>query len=281
MLRASVDTIVRVTGGELVFGDLESFATDLTLDSRTATPGCVFVALPGEHVDGHDFLRQALEGGARVLVVTRDRDELASALTIALQRGASVVRVPDAVAAVQGLATWHRSRLLCPVIGVTGSTGKTTTKDFIEAVLSTSLRVVSTQGNKNNELGVPLTVLRAGSNTDVLVVEMGMRGLGQIAHLCEVARPTMGLVTNVGTSHVEILGTQDAIATAKGELVRAIPGDGAVFLNGDDQFTGILSALAAARVTRYGLTEACEVRAESIVLAPDSRASFSLVTVQG
>ena len=130
----------------------------------------------------------AIERGARVLVVSRCEDELGDSVDLPRRRDVAVVRVEDCVRAVQDLAAYHRARLRCAVVGVTGSTGKTTTKDFLDAVLRTTLRVVSTQGNQNNELGVPLTVLRAGADTDVLVVEMGMRGLGQIAELCAIAR---------------------------------------------------------------------------------------------
>jgi UDP-N-acetylmuramoyl-tripeptide--D-alanyl-D-alanine ligase len=128
---------------------------------------------------------------------------------------------------------------------------------------------------------VPLTVLSAGTETDALIVEMGMRGTGQIAELCEVAHPTMGLITNVGTSHVELLGSVDAIAQAKGELAAAVPADGEVFVNGDDSRSDAMAARASAPVTRYGLSEDCEVRAVDIRLDALSRASFTLMTTQG
>ena len=237
MLTATVDTILAATGGTLVFGSPDVVGNDVAVDSREVVPGCVFVALPGERVDGHDFLKQAISAGARVLIVSRGDDELAGVSYHAVGREVAAIRVDDCVRALQDLAAFHRSRLHCPVVGVTGSTGKTTTKDFLDAVLRSSMSVVSTQGNQNNELGVPLTVLRAGADTEVLVVEMGMRGLGQISELCAVARPTVALVTNVGVTHIELLGTQDAVASAKGELVRALDADGAAFLNGDDAFS--------------------------------------------
>ncbi len=281
MLRATVETIAQVTGAEVLLGGPDVSINGLAIDSREVQPGCVFVALPGACTDGHVFAEEALRSGARMLLVTKSADELSEAVVLASQRGAAVLRVADANAAVQALASWHRSRLRCAVIGVTGSSGKTTTKDFLTAVLSTTMRVVSTQGNRNNELGVPLTVFSAGSDTDALIVEMGMRGLGQIETLCGIARPHFGLVTNVGTSHIELLGTQEAVASAKGELVRCVPADGAVFLNGDDAFSAPLSSVAAAPVTLYGLSESCAVRAESIELDDESRASFDLVSPQG
>jgi len=281
VLRATIESILEVTGGQLLLGDAGLTVNGLAIDSREAEPGCAFVALPGERVDGHDFLRAALDAGARLLVVTRSREDVASAIALASERGVAVMRVADAVGAIQALATWHRGRLHCPVIAVTGSTGKTTTKDFLHAVLGTSMKVVSTRGNRNNELGAPLTVLDAGSDTDALIVEMGMRGLGQIARLAEVARPSLGLVTNVGETHIEVLGTQDAITTAKGELVVSIPADGIVFLNGDDALSAALVPLAVAPVTLYGLSEKCAIRAQGIVLDAESKASFTLQAPQG
>ena len=183
----------------------------------------------------------------------------------------------DATSALQALATYHRAQLHCEVLGITGSTGKTTTKDFLTAALSPGKVVVATQGNRNNEIGVPLTVLGAGASTEVLVVEMGMRGLGQIAHLCEIAQPTMGLLTNVGTSHIELLGSQDAVARAKGELVACLGPRGVAFLNGDDEYSVQIAKTTAAPVVLYGLSAACAVRAENIELDEESCASFTLV----
>lgn len=281
MLRASADTIARVTGGEIVFGSGDAYATGVAVDSRACTSGCAFIALPGERTDGHDHIVDALRNGARVIVVTRHVERLTVQIGEVLSRGASVVRVDDAGKALADLATWHRGRLLCPVIAITGSTGKTSTKDLLRAALSVRMRVTSTEGNRNNELGVPLTVLAAGTETQALIVEMGMRGHGQITELCRIARPDMGLVTNVGTSHIELLGSQDAIAEAKGELIAAVSPDGAVFLNGDDAHSRALAARATAPVTRYGLGEDCEVRADGVTLDDQSRPSFRLISPQG
>ena len=277
MLTASVESILLITGGELLVGARSKVGNDVCIDSRCVSAGCIFVAMPGERADGHDFAPQAVESGARVIIVTRPAADLAELLALATAREASVIHVPDALQAIQSLAKHHRSRLHCPVLGITGSTGKTTTKDFVAAALSGAKRVVATQGNRNNELGVPLTVLAADASTDVLVVEMGMRGPGQIASLCQIARPTLGLLTNVGASHIELLGTQEAIAEAKGELVRCLEADGHAFLNGDDEYSTQIAASAAVSVTRYGLSERCAVRAEEIELDAESRPSFVLV----
>lgn len=281
MLTASADTIARITRGVIIAGTGEAVANDVTVDSRSAVSGCVFIALPGERADGHEHLEDALASGARVLIVTRSLGEIVPAARRASEAGAAVIQVSDAVIALQELAAWHRHRLHATVVGITGSTGKTTTKDFLTAALSQTMRVVATEGNKNNEIGLPLTVLRAGSDTDALVVEMGMRGLGQIARLAEVAAPDIGLVTNVGTSHIELLGTQDAVASAKGELVRAVGPQGAVFLNGDDAYSDALALDSRAPVTMYGLSQRCSVRAEDVASDESSRAWFNLVTPEG
>ena len=281
MLTLSVEMLLEVVGGELVAGDQSVMVNGLTTDSRRVEPGMAFVALAGERVDGHDYIAEALSCGARAAVVTGDTESIASALEAAHERDAAVVRVEDALVAIQDLASYHRNRLFCPVIGVTGSTGKTTTKDFLHNVLSLHSRVVATEGNQNNELGVPFTILRAGADTDILVVEMAMRGLGQIEHLCEIAKPIAGLVTNVGTSHLEMLGSQEAIASAKGELVRGVPDDGRVFLNADDPISLMLADETVAEVVTYGLKEDADVRADDIRIDEESCASFTLHTPDG
>lgn len=277
MLTMPLAILAEVTGGEILCGAEDAVANGLAVDSREIEPGNAFVAFPGEHADGHSFLEQAVAAGARALVITADPEEHRDFIDLACERGVGVIRVADALCAVQDLATYHRARLFCPVIGVTGSTGKTTTKEFMAAVLGSQRKVVSTQGNRNNELGVPLTVLDAGADTDVLIVEMAMRGTGQIAELCEIAQPTLGLVTNVGTSHIELLGSCEAIADAKGELVEAIAPDGRVFLNGDDGRTIGLADKAQAPVTTYGMAVGCDVRAEEIAVDDSSLATFKLV----
>lgn len=278
MLTLSVERLLEITGGEALLGNAEAMINGLAIDSRRVEPGNVFVALPGERTDGHDHLSAAVAAGARALLVARSAGQLGDVLAVASDRDVAVVRVKDPLTAVQALAAHHRDRLFCPVIGVTGSTGKTTTKDFITSVLGQRFRVVATEGNQNNELGVPLTILRAGADTDVLIVEMAMRGKGQIAELARIARPTAGLVTNVGTSHLELLGSQENIARAKGELVAAVGPEGSVFLNGDDAFSGLLAGRTSARVVRYGLAEDNDIRAIDVVTDEESLPTFTLVT---
>ncbi len=281
MLTLSVQSLVSVTRGTLLEGPDTTMVNGLVIDSREVEPGAAFVAFAGENVDGHAFVTQALADGARAILITRDDEPVREAFRSAGRSESALVLVDDARAAVEALGAWHRDRLMCPVIGVTGSTGKTTTKDFIRSVLATRMRVVATSGNRNNEIGVPLTIMQAGADTEVLVVEMAMRGAGQIAHLCSIARPTAGLVTNVGVSHVEILGSEEAIASAKGELVSAIPAAGRVFLNGDDAWSERLGASADAAVTRYGLGPSAEVHAVDVTIGADGAPAFTLVSPEG
>ena len=281
MLTLSVEMIIELTTGELLAGPSETVANGLAIDSREVQPGAIFVAFQGETTDGHSHIGAALDAGARVVLVTRDDEDVRAVFAGTARPECALVRVESALRAVELLASWHRDRLHIPVIGITGSTGKTTTKDFVRSVLATTMRVVATSGNRNNELGVPLTLIEAGSDTEVLVVEMAMRGAGQIAHLCTIARPTAGLVTNVGVSHLEILGTQEAIASAKGELVAAIPAQGRVFVNGDDAWTVRMADDAVAATTHYGLGPDAEITARDIVTSPSGAPSFTLVTPEG
>lgn len=277
MLTLALETLLGVVRGELIHGLGTTMVNGVVIDSRHVEPGVAFIAFPGDRVDGHEYITDAISMGARAVLITRPVEEISVALEHARERDVAVVRVASALDALQDLAAYHRGRLFCPVIGVTGSTGKTTTKDFITSVLSVRSRVVATYGNQNNEIGVPLTLLRAGADTDVLVVEMAMRGAGQIARLCEIASPSAGIVTNVGTSHIELLGDQEAIASAKGELIEAVPASGVAFLNADDAYSGRLAERASARVVRYGLNSDADVTALDLIVDAEGRASFTLV----
>lgn len=209
--------------------------TGITWDSREVQPGWLYVALPGERVDGHDFVEAALRAGAAGALVMQSPGQ--SACLLAREMGAAVIEVANTASAITDLAREWRGHLRGRVIGLTGSVGKTTTKNLVRDVCAAYGSVVATRGNQNNELGVPRTLLAANPETDVVVVEMGMRGRGQIAELCDFVRPDWGLVTNVGESHIELLGSRENIARAKAELYAALPaGVGRAFLNLDGSF---------------------------------------------
>ena len=276
MVTMSAAYLAEIVGGEVVAGPAEAVLRGAEIDSRELVPGMAFFALSGERTDGHAHVEAAARAGARVVVVSRFDESIAAQLGKPGTPQVAVVLVPDVAEALRTLAVHHRGTLRCTVIGITGSTGKTSTKDFLLAALGEGCACVATVGNRNNELGVPLTVFRAGPRTDVLIVEMGMRGEGQIARLCEIARPSVGIVTNIGQTHMELLGSEDAIARAKGELVACVPGDGRIFLNGDDVWSRSLAERASAPITWYGMGEAADVRASDVSVDDLGRPSFTL-----
>jgi UDP-N-acetylmuramoyl-tripeptide--D-alanyl-D-alanine ligase len=278
MVTMSAERLAELTRGKVVRGAPDTVFSGAEIDSRAIAPGMAFFALIGERTDGHEWVPAALRAGARVAVVSRFDDEAAAALPAT---PAAVVLVDDVAMALRALARQHRETLRCRVVGITGSTGKTSTKDFLVAALGDAFRVTATRGNRNNELGVPLTVLEAGNRTDVLVVEMGMRGEGEIAALCRIVQPGIGVVTNIGQTHIELLGSQDAIVRAKGELVACVPVEGHVFLNGDDAWSRALETRAQAPVTWYGLGERADVRATDIETDDLGRPTLTLQTAEG
>ena len=202
-------------------------------DSRNVAPASLYVALVGAKVDGHNFIVDAVRSGAHIVVTTHDIAQ--ERIQEATQQGCAVVRCDDAVAFLEQLAAWWRTQLSATIVAITGSTGKTTTKNLVAEVLGAAGSVCATLANQNNELGVPNTVLRAEKDDCFVVVEMGMRGFDQIRHLCSWVKPHWALISNVGTSHIELLGSRDGIAHAKSEIFEQLPVQGGrAFLNACD-----------------------------------------------
>ncbi len=214
------------TGGEWAGGAPER-VQGVSTDSRSIPAGSAFVALRGERFDAHDFLGDALRAGAACAVVSRERAGSAPP-------GLPVLLVPDTLRALGALARHHRLRFRIPVVGVTGSNGKTTTRQMIAGILSTRGPVLASEGNLNNEVGVPLTLLRLGPEHEAAVIEMGMSARGEIARLAALAEPRVGVVTNALPAHLAGLGSVDGVADAKGELYKGLPADGVVVANADD-----------------------------------------------
>ncbi len=281
-MRLSTKQIVEITGGDLVVAPLDDMGiiSGLSWDSRKMQTGWAYAALPGERVDGHDFVVAAIQGGAALALVSRALDD--SALSHASQAGCAVVQVEDVASAITDLARAWRGMLKCKVVGVTGSVGKTTTKSLIKSVLSARFRTYATKGNFNNELGAPYTVLSAESDCEMLVLEMGMSSLGEIAHICEFAAPDMGLITNVGTSHIEYLGTRENIARAKAELIEALPdGGGKAFLPATCEFNDLIRSIATVDergvdVAVYAGGPSSDVYATDVVLDEEGHPRFTL-----
>jgi UDP-N-acetylmuramoyl-tripeptide--D-alanyl-D-alanine ligase len=256
MIPLTLAEIADVVGG-VVHGDPETLVTGPAyVDTRTPEPGGLFVALAGERVDGHEYA-----AGAHAVLGNR-------------ATAAPTVAVDDPVGAL-GLLARHVVELVSPVVvALTGSQGKTGTKDYLAHVLAGAGPTVATAGNLNNELGVPLTVLRTDAGTRYLVVEMGARGVGHVAYLCEVAPPRLAAVLNVGTAHLSEFGSREQIARAKGEIVEALPAEGVAVLNADDDLVAAMASRTAARVLTFGA--AGDVRWRGVEMDALGRPSFDL-----
>ncbi|WP_314921254.1 UDP-N-acetylmuramoyl-tripeptide--D-alanyl-D-alanine ligase [Slackia exigua] len=279
----SIETAVRRIGARIVVEPSSplSRVSSITWDSRAVEQGGAFLALKGARVDGHDFAGAAIAAGAALVIVTDDLPE--QALAFAREAGCCIARVPDAQQALSALASAWREELSAHVVGVTGSVGKTTTRGLAAQVLSARFKTESTKGNFNNELGLPLTVLTAPKDCEALVVEMGMDGRGQIARLAAVARPERAIITNVGTAHLEYLGTRENIARAKAEIAEALPdGEGVAFLAADGEFTDFIIEHArlaerGIRVVRFGGEgHASDVYATEVAFDAEGRPTFVL-----
>lgn len=257
--------------------------TGVVVDSREVTPGALFVALPGQRTDGHLYIQDALDRGA-IAAIAGPRERIAELpvgaplaatlvapdgrLTLALDFPDRFVFVTDdSLTALQDLAAYWRGLMPAVVVGITGSIGKTTTKEIVANVLSQRYKTLRSPGNLNNEIGLPLALLRLTPEYERVVLEMGMYALGEIARLCEIARPRVGVVTNIGPTHLERLGSIERIAEAKSELVRALPPadeGGVAVLNADDPLVRAMAGLTRARVVTYGLNPAADLWADEI-----------------
>lgn len=254
MASFTIEEIERACGAQLLQRGREPSMDGVSTDTRTIRAGNLFLALKGENFDGHAFLKKACEEGASGVILSD------ASFAADVPSDVSAFLVKDTKRALEDLAHFHRMRFHVPVIGITGSNGKTTTKDMTTALLSSRFHVCATEKNFNNEIGLSMTLLSMTKETEVCVVEMGMRGFGQIAELCDIASPTIGIVTNVGTSHIGILGSQENIAKAKAELIEALPKDGTAILNGDDPFVKAMGDDFAGRVISYGMEGRYTVR---------------------
>jgi UDP-N-acetylmuramoyl-tripeptide--D-alanyl-D-alanine ligase len=298
MIPLSVTEIAAITGGTLMVGRLANVSTDgarttaeaaeavvtgpVVTDSRQAVPGALFAALPGERVDGHDYAAAAVLGGAAAILAARPLPEA----------GAPVIVVADVTLALGLLARAVLGRLPgATVVGITGSSGKTSTKDLTAQVVERLGPTIAPEGSFNNEIGLPLTVLRADETTRYLVLEMSARGIGHIAYLTGIAPPRIGAVLNVGRAHAGEFGSIDTVAKAKGELVEALPAGsagGVAVLNADDPNVAAMAARTRARVITTSVDRAgaepnsdADVRASGVTLDDLGRASFTLHTRAG
>ncbi|MEO7262961.1 MAG: UDP-N-acetylmuramoyl-tripeptide--D-alanyl-D-alanine ligase [Jatrophihabitantaceae bacterium] len=272
MIELSLAEIATIVGGRLVAADPErTVSGKVEFDSRKVVAGDLFLAIAGTRVDGHDYVEAAVQAGAVAVLASR-------------AVAAPAILVADPIEAITALARVVALRLDASVIGITGSSGKTSTKDLLAQVLAVAGATVATPASFNNELGYPYTVLLADEKTQYLVLETSSRGLGHIRHLTGIAAPRLAAVLNVGSAHLSEFGSVQAIAQAKGELVEALPSaaDGGVaVLNADDPLVSAMAARTSARVLTAGEHPDADVRAESVVVDSSGRAAFELVTATG
>src|SRR6266480_922401 len=260
----SILQIAELSGAKLEQGDGKIPVERISTDSRTIKKGELFVALRGENFDGHKFVEATAEAGAAGAIVDLKWNGKVPSKFV-------IIRGNDTLLAYQKLAANYRKALSIKVLAITGSNGKTSTKDFAASVLGRKFRVTKTQGNFNNHVGLPRTILEATSNDEVAVWEIGMNHPGEVAPLAKIAAPNAAIITNIGVAHIEFMGTRDAIAKEKGALAEAVAAEGAVILNGDDPFSKGIAERTPAQVIFAGTTEGT-VRAIDIQQSADGRA---------
>jgi len=263
---------ISATGAASTVG--EQIALGYSIDSRTIQPGELFFAVKGERLDGHDYVEAALGKGAVAAVVSKDQLHRFSDKT-------RLLPVDDTLLALQALATAVRRVWGKPLVGVTGSAGKTTTKEAIAHVLGSRFRVLKSEGNFNNHFGLPLMLLKLEPEHDVAVIEMGMSHAGEIRALAKIAQPEIGVVTNVAPVHLEFFDSLAGIARAKYELVESLPPGGTAVLNADDEYVSQFGRDFKGRVIRYGMNAAAEVRAENVQSCGTEGSRFEVVTAGG
>ncbi|MEN2774089.1 UDP-N-acetylmuramoyl-tripeptide--D-alanyl-D-alanine ligase [Acetivibrio clariflavus] len=259
--------IVKAVDGKLLSGSLEAEFSNITTDSRVVKNGDFFIPLVGEKFDGHDYILSSFEKGAAGCLTHRDMSGV---------DGKIVIKVEDTLAALRKLAAYYRQKFDIPFVGITGSVGKTSTKDMVYSVLSQKYNVLRTQGNFNNEIGVPLTVFNLESYHEAAVVEMGMSGLGEISRLTSIVRPDIAIITNIGLSHIEKLGSRQNILRAKMEILEGLKDNGLVILNGDDNLLSGLKGLLKHRTVFYGMEDGLDYQAYNISSQGEMGTSFEI-----
>lgn len=248
----TVDELAAVTGGRVMAGAREQAVSGVAIDSRAVRPAELFVAIRGERLDGHDFVSEAMARGAAAVLVERD---------VSVPPGIGLVRVADTTRALADLAAHARSITSVPVVGITGSTGKTTTKDMTAVLLGTQGAVLKTEGNLNNRYGLPLTLLRLRPEHRAAVLELGMSAPGELRQLTHIAQPDIAVITNVGPSHLQFFGSLDEIANAKAEILEGLRPGGSAVLNGDDPRTRRIGERWGGDVVWFGREGARDVSA--------------------
>ena len=267
MISLKVSEILNITGGTLLCGDADGVITNITTDSRKASCGSLFGAIKGEKADGHDFLEDVFKKGSVCAIVEKD-----------IKADGTVIKVENTISSLGKIARSIMRKMCIPVVGITGSVGKTTTRDMTYAVVSSLFNTFKNQGNFNNELGVPLTIFAADEFSDAAVIEMGMDNFGEIDRLSYIVNPSVSIITNIGMSHIECLGSQENIYKAKSEIFKNTKPNGTVILNGDDKILMAHKHEIAHRVVTVGIKN---TRADVVAKNIESTKNSVSFTVSG
>ena len=253
MDKITVNDIITATGGKLICGSKDAYAQNVSIDSREVTNNTLFVALKGENSDGHNYIEKAFENGASLVISEKD-----------IMGNGAVVKVDNSSKALGQIAKFYKKKLNLKTIAVTGSVGKTTTKDMLSAVMNMQYNTLKTEGNFNNELGLPLTILRLKKTHEAAVLEMGMSEFGEIDYLADIARPDVSIITNIGMSHIENLGSQEGIFKAKTEICNYFNKESLLIVNADDKYLQKALNFKGFSVVGYGIENDCQYKARDI-----------------
>ena len=276
----TIEEILRATGGRLISGSLKTEIKGVSIDSRTIYPGELFIAIKGERFDGHDFVEEALRRGAMGVVGATFMTPVFSGRMNPTPTSANppFINVKDTTIALGDIGSFNRKRFRIPVIGVTGSNGKTTTKEMVAHILSNRFNILKNDGTQNNHIGLPQTLLRLNSTHGACVLEMGMNHSGEIARLTRILKPTIGVITNIGASHLEFMGTIENVLMAKCELLEGIDAGGAAIINGGYPMLGKeVRKRFGGRVITFGFDKGCDIMAEDVL----SRDGWTIATING
>lgn len=272
MRKISVKEILHAVKGKLICGSFETTIDSVCIDSRKIAKGSLFIPIKGANFDGHTFIKGAMDLGAECSLTHEEIPPI---------EGKALILVDDTQNAIKSLAKWYREQFSMPFVGVTGSVGKTSTKDMIASVLSEKYVVHKTEGNFNNEIGLPLTVFNINDTHEVVVLEMGMSNSGEISRLTKIVQPDVAVITNIGVSHIENLGSRENILKAKMEIVEELKKDGLLIVNSDDDMLSTIIGKTSVNLMSYGIENKGDISATNIVNRGEDGVDFTLQTSQG
>lgn len=273
MVALRCDEIVKAVSGRLISGDLNTIIQNVCTDSRKIEQHSLFVPIVGANFDGHDFVDASVEAGANATLIEKGKIEQASK---AIENNAVVIEVDDTIRALGAIAKYYRNKFDILVTGITGSVGKTTTKEMISCVMEQQYQVLKTAGNFNNEIGLPITLFRLEPKHEAAVIEMGMSNLGEIDRLTRIATPQMAVITNVGASHIESLGSRENILRAKLEILNGMDDDGVAIINIDDNLLAGAVPFLNKKVVTFGFDESADIMATNARIFDNREVRFDL-----